>query len=217
MKQFLQLQPRKWKEIYSIYFNSLDMEPSERTRVIEQHLISNGFTEENAVAFAADLVKSFGSIQDSFEDANSSTTTQEAYLTLQDIRLLKEKTLHEPSIEVKKLLVAYMVYARANPHHSNWIKSDKKVIIFLASLEKLKVSEQIYLTNQLHNIYNLNMQVVGSTQPIPCFQISWQADQDPIDEVKNPLVLLGPLNPATIKSFAEQIPYESPLQGEQNK
>ena len=209
MKQFMQLQPRKWKAIYALYLQSTDASPEEQLEIIKNYLISEGFSEEQASSISSTLIKTFvPELTDTFVENDSDPDTSEAKLSLQDIRLLKEKLLHEPSPEIKRLLVSFLVYARANPHPSFWIKYDRKVINFLASLQKLKVSEQILLTNQLHSSYNLDMQVVGSNQPIPCFRISWQAEQEPVpDTPDNPLVLLGPLNPATIKSFAEQIPY----------
>ena len=204
MKQFIQLQPRKWKDIYTLYFSLTDKTPEERLEAVNQHLIAAGFDPEQAASISSSLLKTFTpELTESFM-----TEEDEAALSLYDIQRLKEKLLHEPSQDIRRLLVAFLVYARANPHPSFWIKNDKKVINFLASIQKLKVSEQIYLTNQLHTCYNLDMRVVGSTQPIPCFRISWQADQPPIDSEENPLVLIGPLNPATIKAFAEQIPYK---------
>ena len=213
MKQFMQLQPRKWQQIRSLYFQFEDKTPEERAAAVEQYLLTQGgFTDEAKARYITSiLLKSFTN-QDfnaSFIEMDDNPDVSEARLSFQDIKELKARLLHEPSPEVRRLLVAYAVYARANPHPSFWIKSDKKVINFLASIQKMKVSEQFCLTNQLHTLYNLDMQVVGSKQPIPCYRISWQADQpDPQSSPDNPLVLIGPLNPATIKSFAEEIPYE---------
>lgn len=210
MKQFIDLQPSKWKEVYEMCLRvelPID-EEAYRNSFIEKltaYFVSKDFDQKYATYIATTLYDSFDEkMRNSFY---TSEEEEEAALSLLDIKMLKEKLAHEPSPEVRQLLVAYLVYARANPHHSNWIKNDKKVINYLASIQKLKVSDQILLTNRLHNLYNLDMRVVGSNQPIPCFRISWQAEQPAIDTEENPLVLIGPLSPATIKSFAENIPY----------
>ena len=207
MKDFLSIQPRGWKTIYSLYYNTLDKTPEERRAIIKKYLIfEKGFTEEHAEQVTAKVLKTFTEeLPAKFVENDE---TQEARLSLQDIKLLKEKLLHEPSQEVRRLLVSFLVFARANPHPSFWIKNDKKVINFLASIDKMRTQDQILLTNRLHTLYNLDMQVVGSNQPIACFRISWQAEQSPIDSEDNPGVLIGPLNPATIKLFVESIPYE---------
>lgn len=212
MKTFISLQPKQWQVIYASYLKYADS-PEIATKFIDvtkQDLLEKGFTEDQATNIANALLTTFINLsrEKPFIETDDNPDINEARLSLYDIKLLKQKLIHEPSQDLKRLLVTYLVYARANPHPSFWIKNDKKVINFLASLQKLKVSEQILLTNRLHNLYNLDMQVVGSNQPIPCFKIAWQADQPPIDTPENPLVLLGPLNPATIKAFAEQIPYE---------
>lgn len=211
MKQFMKLQPKNWQAIYALYLSHID-DPDvaqKFTALAEEELKARGFANEQATSIASALLKTFTQpdLKSSFIEGDDKE--DEAKLSLQDIKLLKEKLLHEPSPEVRRLLVALLVYARANPHPSFWIKYDKKVIHFLASTQKLKVSDQNYLTMRLHNLYNLDMQVVGSNQPIPCFRISWQAEQQPpADTTDNPLVLLGPLSPSTITSFVSQIPYE---------
>ena len=210
MKQFMQLQPRKWKDIYTTYIQSIDQTPEERSQKVIDYLTSVGFSDEQASSIAASLIKTFtDDLSNTFIDSDQ----EEACLSIQDIKLLKEKLLHEPSKDIRRLLVTLLVYARANPHPSFWIHYDKKVINFLASIHKLKVSDQNLLTIQLHNLYNLDMQVVGSVQPIPCYRISWQAEQPPIEDASNPLVLIGPLNPATIASFTDSIPYEEQPKG----
>lgn len=211
MKQFMKLQPKNWQTIYALYLSHVD-DPDvaqKFTSLAEQELLARGFDQGQATLIASALLKTFTQpdLNSSFVENDEEET--EAKLSLQDIKLLKEKLLHEPSQEIRRLLVAFLVYARANPHPSFWIKYDKKVIHFLASTQKLKVSDQNLLTMRLHNLYNLDMQVVGSNQPIPCFRISWQAEQQPpADTTDNPLVFLGPLSPSTITSFVNQIPYE---------
>jgi len=205
MKAFLDLQPRIWRDLYTFCILSTADAPT-LTLQLQSELEARGFTPDKAAVLAPSLLKFFQNIKkEDFVNPNE----EEATLSAEDISLLKEKLLHEPSQEARRLLTAFLVYSRANPHPSFWIKYDRKVIMFLASLDKLKVSEQISLTNHLHNLYNLDMRVVGSNQPTPCFRFEWQATESPIDDTKNPLVLIGPLNPATIKAFVSRLPYES--------
>ena len=207
MKPFLEMQPKIWKDIYSYYIQLAEPTRSseELSHLLSEKIKTYGFTEEQAAQIVANLTSSFGAAG---ADQFINPQQDEARLSLYDIRLLKEKLLHESSPEVCRLLVTFLVYARLNPHPSFWIKYDRKVILFLSSLSKNTVSQQMLLTNLLHTRYNLDMQVVGSNQPTPCFKIAWQADQPPVDSPENPLVLIGPLTPATIKAFADQIPYQ---------
>lgn len=215
MKQFMQLQPPKWKEIYSLYLN-IDITQfinaptdDDYIKIVKEYLLKQGFDEDYSDYMSRLLIKSFNDdMRKQFIECEEDAELTEARLTLLDIQELKARLLHEPSPEIRRLLVSYAVYARANPHHSFWIRNDKKVINFLASIQKMRVQDQILLTNRLHTLYNLDMRVVGSKQPIPCFKLSWQAEQPEPDTPENPLVLIGPLNPAIIKSFAEQLPYE---------
>lgn len=135
-----------------------------------------------------------------------STNQIEARLSVLDIKELKTFALQDPDNRAAlKLLVAFAIYARANPHPSHWIKYDRATIFFLADLQELKTSEQERLTKYLHEYYNLNMQVVGSNTPIPCFKIKWMADQpDPLlPDTSNPLVDVGNYSPSTVSHLME--------------
>ncbi len=213
MKDFIKLQPRRWQAIYKLYFEE-GLTPEERRIKVKNYLLEAGFSDGNAEKIANVLIGTF-TANVPFIETESDEDKTEAILSLQDIHLLKEKLVHEPDPFIRRLLISCLVYARVNPHPSFWIKYDRKVITFLAGVDKLKSSEIIILTNKLHNLYNLNMQVVGSTQPITCFQVAWQADQPPVNSEENPEVLLGPLNPATIRTFEETIPYVRQVHKEQ--
>ena len=156
--------------------------------------------------------------KDANPDFPQELSEKSAGLTVCDQTLLSGALAQEDP-QVARLLVAFATYARAYPHSSNWIHYDKKTIMYLAGLDKLRVQEQQSLTNYLHEHYSLNMQVVGSTQPIPCFRFEWQAsqprvstlvDEDGVVIVKeddtpaNPLIILGPLTPTTISTYVEQ-------------
>lgn len=130
----------------------------------------------------------------------------EAHLSVLDIKELKTFALQDPDNRAAlRLLVAFAIYARANPHPSHWIKYDRATIFFLADLQDLKTSEQERLTKYLHEYYNLNMQVIGSNTPLPCFKLKWMAEQpNPfVEDTSNPLVAVGNYSPATISHLMQ--------------
>ena len=107
------------------------------------------------------------------------------------------------SSEIFKLMISFASFARANPHPNGWIKYDQKskdMIFYLASCAKKDQKTKEWLTSTLHLRYNLNMRVVGSTQPIPCFQLTWQSQQ--LTE-SDSLIYIGPKVPSSIDAFFE--------------
>lgn len=223
MKNFIQLQPLQWRKLYDLYNKSVAAGLSKEDILSAlSSSLSTTFHTEVAAIIAGKVYDSFSSPECKLEffnrneDAAGSVdeySVPEAQLSLYDIKLLKEKTKNETSIDICKLLVSFLVCARANPHPSNWIKYDRKVIMMLSSLTKKKVSEQTVLTNTVHNLYNINMRVVGSTQPIPCFNIEWHDNQPPVNSPENPLVDIGPLSPETITKFVTENLNKTPTKG----
>ena len=94
---------------------------------------------------------------------------------------IKDALMSEPNGEVFRvgkdpivnLMVAFTAHALSNYHPSGWIKYDKKEIIALARLTKLTSAEQEKLTQALHSSFGVDMRVVGSAQPIPCYALPW--------------------------------------------
>ena len=212
MKNFIQLQPRSWQMLYEQY-NSLkrDGNSSDTIREALTSTLSQTFRMETAAEIADKVLVSFEDTTLALKfydksdnpDSEAEYVKPEAQLTIKDIELLREKLASEDSKDAARLLVSFLVYARANPHPSNWIKYDSKVIMFLSSLQKKRVADQTSLTNKLHCFYGLNLRVVGSKNPIPCFNIAWHDSQPPVNSPDNPLVDIGPLEPSTISNFVE--------------
>lgn len=218
MKDFIQLQPQMWQKLYNQYI-SLSGQTNNTDEILSALIdtLSQIFHSEIASTIAQKVYSSFSSSSFPLKFYNASednTSGSEdivsknikyilprAQLSLYDINILKEKMKDESDPAIACLLVSLLVYARANPHHSNWIKYDRKVIMFLSSLTKKKISLQTYLTNKLHNLYNVNMRVIGSSQPIPCFNIAWHDDQPPVNSPENPLIDIGSVEPETISKF----------------
>ena len=91
------------------------------------------------------------------------------------------------------LMAAFAAHALAFYHHSGWIRYNRKDIFTLAQLNKLPVSEQEKLIKTMHSFFGLNMRVIGSAQPIPCYGLSWlipPTEDSPIHK----------LNPTKIKT-----------------
>lgn len=200
-REFVELQPKLWQTIYLIYKSHKDTSSSEEiVSIVTKAIINfNVYNETESEAIAKFMVKVFSTFE--LPKYISQTETEEAFLYVEDIRLYKEKTEKEKNLNLKKLLLAFMIFARLNPHPSFWIRYDREEIFFLAGLTKLKTSEQELLTKSLHKCYDLNMQVVGSNSPIPCFKIEWLAKDYP-EELK---VLVGDYNPETIEHLSQNL------------
>lgn len=111
---------------------------------------------------------------------------------------IREALKNEPNGEVffvgkdpvADLLVAFTAHALSNYHPSGWIRYDKKAIMALAHLSKLPMAEQEKLTQRLHSSFGIDMRVVGSAQPIPCYALPWLSSP----QEGTPVHLMGPEN-----------------------
>lgn len=225
---FIQLQYKQWQDIYS-HYQLLLSDPSltgdDILASITQKIQTFGFSLSVSYSIANAFINSVKDNEDSYIDLsspsdsaasslspnNASTSSPRAIaiLSTQDITYLENALprLSEDA-QLAKLLISYAIHSRMNPHHSNWIKCDKKdrsAIFYLASLSKLPASKQQALINKLHSSYGLDMRVVGSNTPIPCFCLSWQASQPPQGSNDNPLIELGILSPRSISDFYDSL------------
>lgn len=106
----------------------------------------------------------------------------------------------------RRLFLALVFNFRANFHPSGWIRYEKKNIMYLAGLDKLPVRDQESLMNQMHRTCGLNMRVIGSNNPIPCYNFTWAEVPPQEDQTdRSPLLFFGLLTPSTITS-AESSP-----------
>ena len=135
---------------------------------------------------------------------NEAFTDLYLYIAPEDLSFLESlisKDKDRWNSDLIKLLISFICFARANPHPNGWIKYDSKskdYIFYLASCQKKDAKYKEYLTSTLHSVYNLDMRVVGSTQPIPCFKLKWQ--QQP-----QSLICLGRATPDTINTFYDTL------------
>lgn len=223
MKQYTEVQPKLWKNLYQFYKdnNLSSLSKTDQTEKIAEFLQQNGFSAQWA-ELSAQIYTNIMQKKDEMPDFPQELGEKVAALTVYDQMTISKAFFIKEDPNICRLLVAFATYARAYPHPSNWIHYDKKTIMYLAGLDKLRVQEQQSLTNYLHEHYNLNMQVVGSTQPIPCFRFEWQASQPRVTalidedgvvissthmegEPSNQLSVIGPLTPHTIAAYVEYI------------
>lgn len=200
MRNFIEITPKLWQSLYQLYKDHKD-DQADCTKRISTILEQYSFSPDLASSTAASL---FGILSKSIPSLPQEVSADDniAYLSLMDIKILSECLAEETDINVCRLLVAFAIYFRAAYHPSGWIKYDRQIIFYLAGLTKLSNMEKESLTKYLHQKYELNMQVVGSTQPIPCFNLAWMSDQPPVsEETDNPLVQLGDLSPTTISTY----------------
>lgn len=202
-KLIFQTHPSFWRALISIYSSSEEPEVNQK---LADKLKSDGYTDEQ-IAIAVPIIKNLFERQlcnaEILSETAQSEYFQSAFLTKKDLAYLKEHIKEDTPSQLVHLVLALAVYARKNPHQSHWIKFDKNEVFFMAGIHKLPQKDIRNLTNQAHFLYNLQMQVVGSKKPIPCFQFTWQLDDPNTDD--NPLVDVSDYSPKGIDNLVKTI------------
>ena len=209
--EFTELKPRIWQQLHSIYeaHKGADSTPESLAALLVPPLENAGFSADDSAKIAASFVRSFDAVEDAkalgaaqdapdYESAGSPSGKLRLTLSLLDVNCLRAMLADEPSYDARRLLVAFAAWDRANPHPSGWIRYDRAAIMCLAGLANLRPSEQEALTQLLHRSYGLDMQVVGSNSPIPCFRLSWLEEEPPMLPPLNPPQDIGALSPASV-------------------
>ena len=202
-KLIFQSKPTFWRSLISIYTSSpenmIDHDLSEKLR-------ADGYSQEQIV-IAVPIIKNLFERQLCNAEVLSENAQSEyfnsAFLTKSDLEYLKSHITKDTPTNLARLVTALAVYARKNHHPSHWIKLDKNEVFFMAGIHKLPAKDIRALTNQAHLLYNLEMQVVGSKKPIPCFRFAWQSD-DP-DNEKNPLIDVSDYSPKGIDNLVKTL------------
>ena len=95
---------------------------------------------------------------------------------------MKPFPLNKGEFQLISLLISFMAYARTHPHPKKWIRcgdKDKQKIYLLAGFPKnMPTKEKLGLTTCMHTLYGMNMRVIGSTQPTPCYLFDWQDEAE---------------------------------------
>jgi hypothetical protein len=206
--EFTELKPRIWQQLHSIYEAHASLTSKEVAGLLVPPLENAGFSSGDSARIAEAFVRSFDAIAEAkelgeddsspdYESASSPSGKVRLILSLLDVNCLRAMLADEPSYDARRLLVAFTAWNRAHPHPSGWIRYDRPAIMCLAGLSGLRPSEQEGLTQLLHRSYGLDMQVVGSNSPIPCFRLSWLEEEEPVCQ-SNPIQDIGPLSPAFV-------------------
>lgn len=210
--EFTELKPKIWQTLHATYesLSASSSAPGQVLAALAADLTRFGFSEGDSARIAAAFMKSFDSIRGAlalneadpsvpdYESAASPSGKLRLALTEQDVSCMRAILADEPSYDARRLLVAFAAWDRANYHRTGWIRYDRQSIMCLAGLSGLRPRDQEALTQRLHRGCGLDMQVVGSNSPIPCFRLSWLEEEPPTCDPSNPLIDLGPLSPSAI-------------------
>jgi len=206
----------KTREFKDLYYQYLDLRAAKLTEreiiksLSESMMVSFSFPQEVADKTAKILYSEFTSpsFATSFCDLQQQTEdseeTQSFFISQVDYERYHSLIGADPhsSTEIKHLLLALMSVYRRNYHHSGWIRYDRKIILYLAGLQHLPTRDTEELLNYLHQEYGLQMQVVGSNSPIPCFKFDWMYDQPEPGSHVNPFLNFGPFSPETVVNIS---------------
>ena len=231
-KEFLDMKSNETQAVYAVYMAAKDLNktPEEIKSELNTFLQKRyNFSVTSAKKVVSNLYNSFskGEFQKTIIDSPSSKpsssspdfidTTSSSHevpsessnimLTSQDFQKFVELTQADSEItpEIKKLLLSFIVFYRRNFHPSGWIRYDRKNIFYLAGANLYSVSQQERMTKFLHERYALNMRVVGSNQPTPCYGFSWLQEQPLPGTPNNPYLTLAPLTPEGLESIIKKI------------
>ncbi len=128
-----------------------------------------------------------------------------AFILQSDAAAFRSLTSVDPhsSPELRRLLLSFLISYRRNWHPKGWVRYDRRAIMYMAGLSSVSSKKQEALTSYLHQEYGLDMQVIGSNSPIPCFLFPW-AKEHP-ESPANPRIELGPCSPASVSSAASAL------------
>lgn len=192
------LEPYTWRFLYDIYKSKGgSVSPSESLFAIQDALSSSlGFSRQAASCIATLYFPAFQRAE------VAESRSRVLLINPIDIKNLNNTFYEhrETSPDIRRLLTAFAVYAAMNPHHSHWIKYDRKFIFYISGLDTKKPSVQESLVKTLHDTYHLDFQVVGSNNPIACFRLPWHEGHLIVPSEN---IIIGDCNPAVLSSFVQ--------------
>lgn len=208
-KEFFQLQSKEFQRLYAV-FSSLPPEVSSDPSAAAAALLAPLTAELHispAVAphIASALPPLFAAATPSLINPPIPTDPPKPKITvsLEDYQRFLDVVQADPTAtpQTSALLLSFIIFYRRNSHPTGWVRYDKKNIFYLAGISSLSTRRQEKLTAYLHTHYDLDMQVVGSNQPIPCYNLGWIQSQPPIGTPSNPIITLGDLDPQTVRDL----------------
>lgn len=209
-RDFLELKSPEAQAVYATYMTCISDGASDKetiaaitqTMLNELHLVPE--VAENAAKVAYERFVS-GAFQNTLLEVNPTTESDSdsplaLRITLSDYWQITTfcASLPDVSTDICRLLLALTVFYRYHYHPSNWVRYDRKNIFYLAGLHRKPVASQEALTQYLHVHCGLQMRVVGSNQPIVCYDCEWLHDQPTPGDVANPFLNLGPMTPTAL-------------------
>ena len=225
-REFLELQTPEIQYLYSIYKECLSKQLSIaeiRSTMVQKIIEKYEFSQQIALVIFKEVMHFFCSPQftdtyiTTITDAdtlakiathiNKKISTPTISLTLKDYERFTEKISSDETMtnQLKRLLLSFIVFYRDNYHSTGWVRYDRNNIFYLAGLSKVSAKQQEKMVNYLHLNYNLDMRVVGSTQPIPCYKIDWLYDQENVGKMSNPFLSFGAMSPKNLSSVIDKI------------
>lgn len=179
--------------LYKQFFSSPPLEDKYIDRSTQAELF---LMKQDLSSFKALVVDSYSDrlFTSTFQEVFSHYISQHPSMNLQNFISFSYKDLIS-------LLLAFMVVYRFDFHERGYVKYSRDEIFYLASLSYLPAKTKEVMVACLHSLFDLQFQVVGSTNPIPCFILKWMYE---IPHVLDDAVYIGPVQPSTISSLIQQ-------------
>lgn len=216
-RDFLELKSPEAQAVYATYMTCAANGASDKetiaaltqTMLNELHLVPD--VAESAAKVAYERFVS-GAFQNTLLEATPTADPDPdaplaLRITLSDYRQITAfcASLSDASTDIRRLLLALIVFYRYHYHPSNWVRYDRKNVFYLAGLHRKPVAFQEALTQYLHVHCGLQMRVVGSNHPIVCYDFTWIHDQPAAGGPQNPYLTLGAMTPEALKTVLDKI------------
>lgn len=214
LPQFLDLEPAKFQELYSLFTTLKDTSPQETKEALASRVSSWGIPQKTAQQISSAFYTHYCSASTATTAPaflSAAAPTSDALISRQDLEYYIAALNTDPDLplQIRRALLTFAVFYRRNYHPKKWVRYDRKSILFLAGLSDMSSSSQEELMTTLHKDFGFELRVIGSKSPVSCFYFEWMAEQPfPGLDPSNPLVDLGPYAPQTIAAAANKTPDE---------
>jgi hypothetical protein len=215
LPQFLDLEPTKFQELYSLFTPLKDTTSSQEIKeALASHISSWGIPQKTAQQISSAFYTHYCSTSATAPAPaflSAAAPTSEALISRQDLEYYIAALNTDPDLplQIRRALLTFAVFYRRNYHPKKWVRYDRKSILFLAGLSDMSSSSQEELMTTLHKDFGFELRVIGSKSPVSCFYFEWMAEQPfPGLDPSNPLIDLGPYTPQTIADAANKTPDE---------
>lgn len=196
---FLSLQSAEFQALYGLYasLSSPPRPPKEIVQALSSFVSSSyNIPPSPASKIAALAVRSFSS--PSFPSLFADASASSSFILSSDAAAFSTLTSADPHsvFPLRSLLMSFLVQYRRAWHPKGWVRYDRRAILHLAGLDAASSQTKEDLISYLHREYGLEMQVIGSASPTPCFLFQWAKDHP--ESPSNPRIDLGPYSPSSV-------------------